>query len=152
MTSASKPELLQTCIQDLHAARRCAADRLPSVAEAAGSELRPAIEAILRSYEADCGRIEAGEHDLGGPDNLWMAGIIDDAQRDTRSVEPGPLLDIALIGAVRKGLAADIVSLETAIALAVSLQRDEDRAMLEDMFGEGRRHDHSLRALLQELA
>ena len=44
-----------------------------------------------------------------------MAGIADDARRDTKSVEKGPLLDAAIVGAIRKAKAAQIVSYDTAI-------------------------------------
>jgi ferritin-like metal-binding protein YciE len=50
-----------------------------------------------------------------------MAGILDDAERDTRATQPGRLLDIALVGAIRKAKAAEIVSSETAMALAEAL-------------------------------
>ena len=47
-----------------------------------------------------------------------MRGILNDAERDARTTETGRLLDVALIGAVRKAKAAEIVSSETAMALA----------------------------------
>ncbi len=59
--------------------------------------------------------------DLDGPPNLWMAGILDDAERDTRSIAAGPFPDVALIGAIRKAKAAEIVSYETAVATAETL-------------------------------
>jgi hypothetical protein len=49
-----------------------------------------------------------------------MAGILDDAKRDARSNARGPVRDTALLGAVRKGLAATTVSYDTAVALAHS--------------------------------
>jgi ferritin-like metal-binding protein YciE len=67
---------------------------------------------------------ETGRHE-GGARNLWMAGIADDARRDTRSVERGPLLDAAIIGAIRKAKAAQIVSYDTAIAVAAALRQVE---------------------------
>jgi ferritin-like metal-binding protein YciE len=52
-----------------------------------------------------------------------MAGVADDARRDTKSVEKGPLLDAAIIGAIRKAKAAQIVSYDTAVAVAATLQK-----------------------------
>ncbi len=59
-----------------------------------------------------------------------MAGILDAADRDARATQAGRLLNIALVGAVRKAMAAQIVSSETAIALARNL---DHVALLEAM-------------------
>ncbi len=144
--TASRAALLHIALQDLHAGKRAQAERLPAIADAARD---PALRALLEAEAARAGsqaeRLAAGG-DMGGPDNLWIAGILDDAERDARSHQPGPLLDIALVGAVRKAKAAEIVSGETALALArveaqaaiaaaVAANRDEeiaaDRALKE---------------------
>ena len=152
MTTSTKTDLLQSCVQDLYAARGCACDGLPQVAEAAGDKLRPALLAIAQTYDEERQAFEESGHDLSGPENLWMAGVMDDARRDTRSIEPGPLLDTALIGAIRKGLAADYVSLETGIAVARSLEREDDANMLEAMHRRSGEHDRTLARLLEEIA
>ena len=69
-------------------------------------------------YSKGARRLEGVASDLSGPANLWIAGILDDAERDARSHQPGSVLDVALVGAVRKAKAAEAVSSETAIALA----------------------------------
>ena len=136
----------------LTGARDCACDGLPRIAEAASGKLRPALQAIAQTYSDERKTFEASGHDLSGPENLWMAGVMDDARRDTETVEPGPLLDTALIGAIRKGLAADYVSLETGIAVARSLGRTDDADMLEAMHRRCAGHDRELARLLQEIA
>jgi hypothetical protein len=90
--------------------------------------------------------------DLAGDPNLWMAGIIDDAERDTRSIEPGALLDTALIGAVRKAVAADAVSLETALALANAQAMRTVAEQLEAMRDRAGATDRALCGLLLEVA
>ena len=114
--TASERELLQACIQDLYAGRRLAAERLGCVAGQATTELAAAIESLRHDYAQEAEQLDETGLAQGGPDNVWMAGILDDADRDTRSVKQGKLLDTALIGAVRKAVAADGVSLETAVA------------------------------------
>lgn len=118
-TIASVASLLHAAVQDLHAGKRDAADRLPGVAAKASD---PALVDLFTGEAAravaQAARLAATGLDASGPRNLWMAGILDDAERDSRSTEPGRLLDIALIGAIRKAKAAEIVSSETAIALA----------------------------------
>ena len=148
----SKDDLLQACIQDLHAARRVAAERLPGIAAAAGGELAPVLRTIRDDFAAEAEQLEATDHDLDGPENLWMAGIIDDAERDTRSIVRGPLLDTALIGAIRKGLAADVVSLETGVAVAQSLGKDGDSELLQEMHERSGQNDGRLEQLLLAIA
>ncbi|HVF94271.1 MAG TPA: DUF892 family protein [Sphingomonas sp.] len=117
--TSSKAALLHICLQDLHAGKVLLVERLPALAEASRD---PALATLLstetaRASDAMARLAEAGG-DMAGPANLWMTGILDDADRDADSHEPGLLLDVALIGAVRKAKAAEIVSSETAIALA----------------------------------
>ena len=119
---ASRASLLHTAIQDLHAGKQDAAKRLSGLAEKTQDA---ALAQVLRN-EADRANAQAARLtetgvDVSGPKNLWMAGILDDAERDGKQTEPGPLLDIALVGAIRKAKAAEIVSSETAMALARAL-------------------------------
>lgn len=146
--TGSRAALLQVCIQDLYAGRRRAAKRLGRIASHAGPALTSAIDKIARCCAKEAVSFERSDCDLNGPDNIWMTGILDDAERDTRSVEAGPLLDIALIGAVRKALAADFVSLETALVLARQLGRQNLAELIEAMHERARHSDYELRQLL----
>jgi ferritin-like metal-binding protein YciE len=152
MSQASKEELLQACVQDLHAARQVAIERLPCIAREAGPELTKLIEHLADTYAEQTRQFEEAGISLEGPENIWMSGVMDDAERDTRSIVRGPLLDTALIGAVLKGVAADAVSLETAIAVARSLEREHIAQLTERMHEHSGDHDARLRALLQEIA
>lgn len=125
---ASAAALLHAAAQDLHAGKLDAAQRLPGIAgQASDADLRELLtaEAVRAGEQAE--RLAGTGLNPAGPKNLWMAGILDDAERDGRSTEPRRLLDIALVGAVRKAKAAEIVSSETVIALA----RELDDAALE---------------------
>lgn len=117
--TSSKAALLHVAAQDLHAGKLLLRDRLPSLARAASdADLARLIEAETARAGAQAERLATAAGDMTGPENLWMAGILDDADRDARSEQRGAVLDIALIGAIRKVKAAEIVSSETAIALA----------------------------------
>lgn len=83
-----------------------------------------------------------------GPDSLWASGILGDAKRDTESVEPDPLLDAALIGAVCKLEGAEVVSYETAIGMARALGMQDAAAMLVQTRAEEAAMDATLRGLL----
>lgn len=150
--TASRSALLHVAIQDLHAGKRMQADRLPALADAARD---PALKAIASTQAeraaAQAARLEDAGGDMSGPVNLWMKGILDDAERDARSHEPGPLLDIALTGAFRKAKAAEMVSSETAIAIARALGLGELEAAVTRNREEEAAADHALRDRLAAL-
>ena len=97
-------------------------------------------------------RIRAVAAKVTGPENLWMAGILDDAHRDTQQTQPGRLLDIALIGAIRKAKAAEIVSSETAIALAREVDAPDLLAAVTANRTDEIETDRELKACLTNLA
>ena len=146
---ASAASLLHTAVQDLHAGKRDAADRLPAIAaKASDPALVDLLTAEVAQAAAQADRLAATGLDAMGPKNLWMAGILDDAERDGRSTEPGRLLDVALVGAIRKAKAAEIVSSETAVALA----REVGDEALEDVVAANRAEEiASDRALRERL-
>ncbi|SEJ00350.1 Ferritin-like metal-binding protein YciE [Sphingomonas sp. OV641] len=125
--TASRAALLHVALQDLRAGKQLLIDRLLPLAETASDAgLQEVIERDRANARRHAARLD-GIADLNGaPANLWMSGILDDADRDARSHQRGAILDTALIGALRKAKAAEIVSIETAMALAGS----ESPAML----------------------
>jgi len=80
---------------------------LPVILDAVTSpELRSALLEHRTASQEQARRLERIAEGMGkkatGPDCLWAGGILGDAKRDTGSMQPGPLLDAALIGAIRK--------------------------------------------------
>ncbi len=119
VTTSSAAALLHVALQDLHAGKEAQAVRLPGLATQCGdAALIELVDAEAGRAAMQAARIRAAAVNVTGPENLWMAGILDDAERDTQQTQSGRLLDIALIGAIRKAKAAEIVSSETAMALA----------------------------------
>lgn len=150
--TASAASLLHAAVQDLHAGKLDAARRLPGIAaNATDADLSALLKGEARRAEAQAARLAATGIDTAGPKNLWMAGILDDAERDGRSTQPGRLLDVALVGAIRKAKAAEIVSSDTAIALA----REVGDAVLTEAVEANRSEevasDHALRERLSVL-
>jgi len=90
--------------------------------------------------------------DIAGAENIWLRAILEDAHRDTTMIEQGPLLDIALIGAFRKGVQAERVSYETAMALAHSLGLDDAEQALTMSRDQLAGMDETLAGLLREIA
>ena len=117
--TSSHPALLRIALQDLRAGKVLLAGRLPALRDAATAPtLKEAIAGLIEGAGVEAARLVGLGLAPDGPENIWMAGILDDADRDAGSHQPGVLLDIALVGALRKAMAAQIVSSDTAIALA----------------------------------
>ncbi|NTZ42670.1 hypothetical protein G7A66_06135 [Altererythrobacter sp. SALINAS58] len=133
MTTTNMDELLVVALQDLREGRLVILHRLPDVAAAVRDEaVRGAFDQLIARADDEKAQFAGMSSDPGGEPNLWAGGILDDACRDASSNAAGPVRDVALIGAIRKLLASDIVSLETAIVLSRS-GNDNDVAALEDM-------------------
>lgn len=151
--TASFASLLHVALQDLHAGKRAQAERLPAIRDAARDpELVAILLAEIDRVAAQAERLAVAGGDMNGPENLWMGGVLDDAERDARSHQPGPVLDVALVGAVRKAKAAEIVSSETALALARRLGLDAAEAAVAANREEEIAADQALKARLEALA
>lgn len=149
-------DLLIDALQDLHDAERAMAERLPGIAdETSDAALRSLLDDdAVQSAEQQrriATLLERREAEVEGAPNIWLRAILDDAERDTETVARGPLLDIALVGAIRKGKQAERVSYETAIALARTLGGD-DAPTLEAIRDEEAATDARLAELLDQLA
>jgi ferritin-like metal-binding protein YciE len=138
--TASRAALLHIALQDLRAGKQLLIERLLPLADAASDTgLQEVIERDRANAKRHAARLDDMAELAGAPANLWMSGILDDAERDSKSHLPGGILDTALIGALRKVKAAEIVSIETAMALAgseapamlpgLSANHAEDRAI-----------------------
>lgn len=148
----TREALFTSCVQDLHAGELLLVERLPGILDnAEDSPLRDILKAQISQSQSQAERLRATGEDVAGPPNLWMAGILDDAERDTQSIVPGPLLDVALIGAIRKAKAAEIVSYETAVSTAEAL-RNPAAAICTAILQEERTADAALHARLIALS
>ena len=119
MTTSDMDELLVVALQDLREGRLVIMHRLPDVAKAVRDEaVRGAFDQLIARSGDEEAQFASMLSDPRGEPNLWAGGILDDACRDASSDAAGPVRDVALIGAIRKFLASDIASLETAIVLS----------------------------------
>lgn len=156
MTTASHEELLRVALRDLREGRRVIADRLPGVASAVDDlDTAQAFHRLVARAAQEMSTLAAMLDEPEGEPNLWAGGIMDDACRDVASTAAGPVRDIALIGALRKLLAGDIVSLETAITLARMTKspggQNRQSEALEALLQSASDLDHLLRRQLLRL-
>lgn len=130
--------LLVMALQDLHDGECAMAERLGEVRE------NTADEGLSTIVERDTGRSEQQRDQMaamlrelgeepGEAENIWLRAILDDADGDAETIARGPLRDIALAGALRKGKQSQRVSYETAIALARKLAMEDAAATLSRM-------------------
>lgn len=87
------------------------------------AQQRDRLARIIRSFDEEAGNTE----------NIWLRAILDDADNDADTIERGPLRDIALAGALRKGKQSQRVSYETAIVIAERLGKREVVEALQDL-------------------
>ena len=150
MTTMNYDELLAVALQDLREGRRLIANRLPEVAGATSNfQTRAAFHRLIERTKEQSDILAQMLRDPNGEPNLWAGGIMDDACRDVASTAAGLARDVALIGALRKFLAADIVSLDTAIALDHH-EGSGKGEILETFRQDDREIDHLLRQQLEE--
>lgn len=144
--------LLLVAVQDLYDAETAWTERLDEFAAKTG------IGEFIAGQRERCAtqrdRLAEIAPTLGGdpegPDNIWLRAILDDAARDCATIVAGPLRDIAVVGAFRKGIQSERVSYETAIGLAGKLGYDKTAAALTLSRDEEAATDDALAALLAE--
>lgn len=147
--------LLVDALQDLLDAEKAMTERLPDIADHARDEVfRAQLDDIALQSDDQRRRLanllERRGAAVEGASNIWLRAILDDAERDCDMVAAGNLLDIALVGAIRKGKQAERVSYETAMALAQALEVS-DAATLETIRDEEAVADARLAELLPRL-
>ena len=146
-------ELLVVALQDLHDAEVAWNERGAALSDVAGTQLSAFLKTDLKrsvaqrmGLETLLGSLKA---EVEGDPNIWLRAILDDAERDSRSIIAGPLRDTALIGAFRKGKQAERVSYETAVLLARRLGMKDVDVRLTAFRGQEEQADRELESLLQ---
>lgn len=153
---ATSQQLLIDALQDLHDAERALVERLDGIADAVEDD---GVAANFREISAAAsGRVEtvaALANQLGdsanGADNIWMRSVLDDAERDIETVTAGRLRDIALVGALRKGVQSARVSYETVVMLGPVAGEDMAAARCKDFCADYAQSDDRLREALVRL-
>jgi len=158
MTETSDMEgLLLVAVQDLYDGENALGAHLPHLAAVAENDtLASVLTQDVERSRGQAERLASIALQLGGPaqgsENLWMKGILTDARRDSETIRAGALLDIALVGAMRKAKHAERVSYETAIALCDALSLDHPGSLLEQSRQEEDATDKMLERLLYRLS
>lgn len=148
--------LLLMALRDLYDAETAMVERLPGLSKEISDDVLRALAAREAERSAEQREIvgevaRAMGEDAGGARNIWLRGILDDADNDVRSIAKGMLLDVALTGALRKGKQSERVSYETAIALALRLGLAEEARRLSAICAQEAETDERLAETLDRL-
>ena len=148
-------ELLIVALQDLNDGEHAVAARIVSIARKVSPGLaRYMIDERHRAARQSA-RLEAALKAFDAPatdaPNLWLRAELDDAARDSKTIVPGPLRDIALVGAFRKAKQSERVSYETAVGLAKVTGQTGLARTLRLCRDEEAEADATLALLLQDL-
>ena len=155
--AATPAALLVLAIQDLHDGERAWVERTGALIDSVEDHrLATTLRVEITASNGRIHRLRAIASDIGvniaGAENIWLRAILDDAHRDTTMIAQGALLDIALIGAFRKGVQAERVSYETALVLARALGLDRPASLLTTSRDELAKTDSALAELLEGIA
>lgn len=148
-------ELLIVALQDLNDGEHAAIERLAPFERDVSTGLAAFVAEERARAARQAGRLERWLDAFGAPatdaPNIWLRAVLDDASRDYRTIVPGPLRDIALVGAFRKGKQSERVSYETAIGLARATEKPDLEASLVLCRDEEAEADAALAQLLDDL-
>lgn len=149
--------LLVMAVQDLYDGESAMVERLDHIRTCLADEaMRDLVEqdtarsGTQREALADIARALDAAPDKA--ENVWLRAILDDADNDCTSIVQGPLRDIALAGALRKGKQSQRVSYETALALACRLDLAEAAEALGAMIDAAQETDTALARALTRLS
>ena len=148
MTTSTMGRLFQVAIRDLWEGRELVRLHMPRIAQGASDRpTRALLIDLAKASVIEMVRLAEIVDDPKGDPNLWVQGILRDADRDINSNVAGPVRDVALIGAIRKLVAADAVSIATAILLAP----DTVEQLLQNLHRDAVKRDAALKQKLASL-
>ena len=148
--------LLQSELMDIYDAEKRLVKALPKIAKAASSdELRNAIEEHLEETKGQVQRLEQVfglfEFPVKAKPCLGMKGLIEEGEEITNSMDEGPLLDAAIIGAAQRVEHYEMAAYGTARALAEQLDNTEAAGLLEETLDEEKQADAKLTEVAEQL-
>lgn len=148
-------ELLIVALRDLNDGEHAVVERISSFAAGVSPALARHIDDERERATRKYARLEKALDALGASPtdapNIWLRAELDDAVRDYETIVPGPLRDIALVGALRKAKQSERVSYETVIGLAAVTGNADLEASLLLCRDEEVAADATLARLLQDL-
>lgn len=143
-------------LRDLYSAEKQLVKALPKIANAATTtKLKDAVEDHLKVTKGHVDRLEKIFTDLDesphGHECVAMKGLIEEGDELLKEVEPGPVLDAAIIGAAQKVEHYEIAGYGTSRTFAELLGRSEHAELLQQTLDEEGETDKELTRLAEGL-
>ncbi|HTJ98093.1 MAG TPA: ferritin-like domain-containing protein [Bordetella sp.] len=139
-------------LSDIYSAEKQLTKALPKMARAATTpELKAAFEAHLHETQGQVERIdqivEKTDLRLKRIKCMAMEGLVEESKEVIEEIEPGPVLDAALIGAAQKVEHYEIASYGTLAAFAKQLGHQDAVKLLLETLKEEKATDEKLSVL-----
>lgn len=147
-------KLFEDNLKDLFNAEKQFLKAMPKLAKAAESpELKKAIEKHIAETEVHVERLTKAADMLGikpgGKACKAAQGLVEEAEEHLEEVEPGPVLDAAIIECAQKNEHYEICSYGTMVAWAKQIGLNDVMAILEETLAEEKATDEALTALAE---
>jgi len=143
-------------LKDIYSAEKQAVRAYPRLAKRVESdELKQALQEHLEQTKEQVNRLERIFELLdtraGGKTCEGMKGLLDEAAQHAEEIEPGPVLDAALIGALQRVEHYEIASYGTVATLAEAMGQEEIKELLGETLEEEKETDEKLTGVAQNV-
>jgi ferritin-like metal-binding protein YciE len=141
-------------LQDIYSAEKQAVRAYPRLVKSVESdELKQALQTHLEETKEQVSRLERAfellEAKPGRKTCEGMKGLLEEAAQHAQEIEPGPLLDAALIGALQRVEHYEIAAYGTVATLAEAMGQKEVQALLGETLDEEKETDVKLTEVSQ---
>ncbi len=148
-------KLLELALQDAYSAETQILDALPKMEEAATTpSLKQAFRKHMQETEGQVQRLQQAAEKLGleveGETCEAMEGHIEEAEELMDEFEPGPVLDVALIGAAQKVEHYEIATYGTLATLLKAMGEQECAQLMVQTLQEEKQTDEHLTQLAEQ--
>jgi ferritin-like metal-binding protein YciE len=136
-------------LKDIYSAEKQAVKAYPRLAKVVQSEeLKEALQEHLEQTKQQIERLdrvfEVLEKRAGGKTCEGMKGLLDEAAKHTEEIEPGAVLDAALLGALQRVEHYEIAAYGTVATFAEAMGQDEIQELLAETLQEEKDTDQKL--------
>ncbi len=154
MSVKTAQELFVDELKDIYSAEKQAVRAYPRIAKAVRSEeLKQALQQHLEQTKQQVERLDQAfsvlEKRAGGKTCEGMKGLLEEAFAHLEEIEPGPVLDAALIGALQRTEHYEIAAYGTVAAFAKATGQKDILQLLSQTLEEEKETDNKLTEISQ---
>src|SRR3954453_8817469 len=156
MSVATAEDLFIDELKDIYSAEKQAVRAYPRLVKRVESdELKQAMQTHLEQTKEQVNRLdrifELLDKRASGKTCEGMKGLLEEAAQHVEEIEPGPVLDAALIGALQRVEHYEIASYGTVATLAEAMGQEEIKELLGETLEEEKETDELLTGVAQNV-